>query len=300
MPISVDVIIPQYKNVILLERTLCSLYEAILPEELETIWVVENGGKFGAEQCIAKFDSNISLKYIYLEEGNLSAARNAAVKASNADFLIFFDNDMRFPADVLQSYVNAFKRSGLSFFYGGPLEPDYEKQPEDWLYTFLPASARGFSLGESDMIIDTPRFLGGNHALPRSLWELAGGYDSGSVGGHNSGPVGEETRLMEYLLSKGKKGHYVSRAMVKHFVPESNCDEKWILKRAFRHGISYKLNLKETPQRKIFGVPPFIFKELVISATSPKLLSLNKKERFGARRKLHESLGRLIGFLDNS
>lgn len=58
-----DIVIPHYKHTALLEKTLRSIVEAIKPNSLREIHVIENGIKSGAENVCAKFRNELPIHY---------------------------------------------------------------------------------------------------------------------------------------------------------------------------------------------------------------------------------------------
>jgi cellulose synthase/poly-beta-1,6-N-acetylglucosamine synthase-like glycosyltransferase len=284
--LSVDIIIPQYKNIDLLKRLLESMSNIIFPCDITNVWIIENGGKFGAEYVVGVYKDKIPVKYVYMAEGNLSLARNKGIELSSADVLVFFDNDMTFYSHSLVAYVTNFKKYGDSYFYGGALEPDYQKEPEKWLVPFLPNSAKGFSLGRDVVEHEKPDFLGGNHAVFRKHLVEIGGYDCGCAIGDNAGFMGEETRLQQKLLDKKIKGLYLPDACVKHYVPEQNCSEEWILQRATRNGLTLGENYPKNNYQKLFGVPIYHLRIIANHLIHIVLHIGNKKQQFNYRFQL--------------
>jgi glycosyltransferase involved in cell wall biosynthesis len=293
--ITADIIIPQYRDIKMLNRCLESLANIDMPDEIQHIWVVENGGIYGAREVQDKYQDRLPLKYIYQKEGSLSNARNAAAKQSTSDILIFFDNDLKFYPETLTSYVAAFKENPEASFFGGPLEPDYEKAPDKKLERYLPKSAIGYSLGGVNFEIFTPDFLGGNHAVYKDTLLEFGGYDPYGAIGENKGAVGEETRLMEKLLAANLKGVYVAGAKVLHYVPEQNCTAKWILKRSYRHGYTDAQGEDTAIGKKLMGVPLYYFRHLFSHLI--KMPTFNKASRFKALYSSYYQFGKVIGKL---
>lgn len=291
-----DIAIPQYKNKKMLERCLSSLSQISIPSNIDKIWVVENGGKHGAEEVIAKFQGKLAIEYLYIEEGNLSKARNAALKNTKSKLILFFDNDITFDNDTLSSYqeaISTYLDSNVAFF-GGPLTPCYEKAPKSFLVPYLPWSVKGFRLADSHHLVSSPIFLGGNHGGVVELLRSVGGYDIGSAEGRNSGLVGEETRLMEKLLTKGYVGLYCAGGNAHHYIPSENCTIAWTLKRTFRHGLTDSLNSNEQPNKKLFGIPIYIYKMIVYKSVG--VFFPGKRPRFYYPNKIAYLLGNAIGF----
>lgn len=301
---TIDIVIPTYLKVEMMERCIKSLTTITIPHNITNIWVVENGGKYGVEDLVARYQNQLPLQYLYLEQGNLSLARNCGLEHSSADALIFFDNDMRFTQSTIDSYASAIEQHGDSYFYGGALDPDYQKAPEEWLNDFLPASAKGFSLGTQIKEVEQPDFLGGNHAIFRQHLIAYNGYDTNCANGQNQGLVGEETRLQEKLLAAGIKGLYLPDAKVLHYVPVENCSVDWILQRAYRQGLT--LAYQEKPRitkNKLFGIPYYhlvkFFKLLIKRCINP-FSGKAKTLKFADNFKFHVQKGVIAGYLESN
>ena len=297
--ITVDIIIPTYKRIHLLKKELESLSSIVIPPEVTNIHVIENGGVYGARELIDNYADRLPLTYHYLEKGNLSLARNVGVEASNADFLIFFDDDMTFCKTTITAYVDAFKSYGNQCFFGGRLAPDYETRPEAWLDEFLPESAKGFSLGRVLKKCEGTPFLGGNHAVPRDALQQIGGYDLKSADGNNVGAVGEEKRMQAKLLERGFTPIYVPDALVLHYVPALNCNKEWLKQRSFRYGYTQGgIDAERCQFKHIAHIPLFCIKSLVIQMIYRCLLvlSFDKKAKFKNEIKIKQILGYISGY----
>jgi len=295
---SVDIVIPHYQQTHLIERTLKGLSAIEIPDCLENIWVVENGGKHGAEAVVNLFKNKLSVKYEYNEQGNSSLARNRGIELSKADIIIFFDNDMKYTSTCLTSYIEAFEKHGLQYFYGGSLEADYEVEPKKWLTKYLPASAKGFSLGEQSKEVSDSVFLGGNFAVPRKLLHLVKLFDDIGTTGDNSGYMGEETRLQDNLISKGHKAIYVPEAKVLHWVPSDRCSVDWVLKRAFRRGLT-KAHQEIKSSTFPHTIPRYHIKEymsLSIKRFFNLILMRNEERKFEINYKIQVKNGIFKGY----
>lgn len=250
-----SVAIPTYCNDALLDRILRSLCQQNFPENLVDIMVISNGPRTDARAVVARFSHRLSCTYHAIDQVGLSAARNFALKATQANFVVFFDNDMLIRSGCLEAYGEAIQCGSLRCFYGGPVLADYEFPPRAWLLEYLPWSAKNYSLGDSNKLISEAAFLGGNHAVPREATLNLGGYDEGGMVAMG-GAIGEETRLQKKLIAAGLIGVYLSRAQVYHFVPESKCSAKWALHRNFRSGLTKGLyGGEQKTKNNVLGVP---------------------------------------------
>jgi glycosyltransferase involved in cell wall biosynthesis len=295
----IAIIIPTYDRVSLLSRLLESIAEAEWPDSLIGVWVVENAKRTGTDEVVKRFKAKITVNYLYEEQAGPSFARNKGVQEVEADFYIFFDDDIRIAKQTLVAYENAFVRHQSTAFFGGPLLIDYEVEPEQWLLSYLPWSAQGMDLGKEELVVDKACFLGANHAIPKIILERCGGFDQFCPVGQ-AGPMGEETRLQQRILDASFNAVYVPDAMVWHYVPEVRCSEQWVFERQFRHGLTEASLLPASSVgKKIFHMPLWILSEYsnAFLAYFFSLLSFAlKEEKFTRKFRLMKLKGMLDFF----
>ena len=282
---NLSIVIPTFQRPDLLRRILSSIETAERPACLAEIVVVENGGRAGADDVCTEFSARLPIAYIYEAAPGLSNARNIGAGHCSGDMLLFFDDDIRVCPETLTAYATAFQRHGKSAFYGGPLIPDYETQPEEWLTEFLPPSSRGFSLGEDERVIPEPCLLGGNFAVPREPFEQLEGFDPVSATGAEGGGTGEEKRLQAQLIEKGLSGLFIPGALVGHFVPPDRCSPPFIRRRRWRRGYGFgQLYAREgRPHKTFLGVPYWWWSHVlghVSRYTASTLMLRSHAERF--------------------
>ena len=304
MPYSIGIVIPTFGKDTILERTLNSLASAKLPDSVSGIWVIENGMRYNAKSICEKLAPRLKTYYIHEKTAGLATARNRGIKEADVDAIIFFDDDMKFSRNTIIAYDLALQKNGLDFFYGGPLAPDYEHTPEKWIIKHLPPSAQGFTLGNTEIFIKKPRFLGGNHAIPKKLLLKYGGYSGESATGTKGGGVGEETRLQESMIKDGHMGIYVTDAMVFHYVPTDRCNEKWLIHRRYRHGYTEGIDNFETftkDTKLILGIPRWLLAKWVFTQIrayySTLITDLNTEDRFLIKSQAAELRGVIHGIL---
>jgi GT2 family glycosyltransferase len=219
----------------LLARTLTSLAQCRLPAGFAGTLVVENGVRGRAEQIVREADSALRARYAFEPAGNKSRALNAAVSQIEDGLIIFLDDDVRLAPEVLESYASAAHLTGPGCFFGGPVEPDYEAAPPDWLTAFLPPSARQWCPDDSQLATK-PFFLGFNWAAFATDLRLAGGFDE-RLGPGTAVGIGDESDLQRRLVRAGVTAMCVPEALVHHWVPRVRCSPEWALQRAFRSGV---------------------------------------------------------------
>lgn len=219
----------------LLDRTLQSIEEAGLPNEIGQIIIAENGPKGRAEETVNRHSDLLPLIYQHTTRPNKSYALNTAVAAAKNHFLIFFDDDIRGSKSCIETYVKAAKSEKKRHFYGGKCSIDNDIAPPEWLVGYLPLSAKGWSQSDLTTEFNTPLALGFNWgAWANDILEI-GGFNE-ELGPGTPMEMGEETEVQIKLLKKGISGLFLPEAEVWHNVPIEKCNPEWVIKRAYRLG----------------------------------------------------------------
>ena len=232
------IVIVSHDRCHLLERTLASLAEGDVPAEVAATLVVENGRQFGAERVVARADPRLHARYLFEPASSKSRALNRALEQLGDEFIIYLDDDVRVDPHTLRRYVDAAVANPHGFYFGGRTGVDYEQEPPPWLRPHLPASATGFSLGQSPLQVDRPCFLGFNWAAFAADIRRVGGFPEHIGPGTSRGQtIGEESEVQRCLLASGMAGLYLPEAMVWHHVPKDRCTPTWVKKRCHTSGL---------------------------------------------------------------
>lgn len=89
----ISVIIPTHNRAALLEEALISLAAQTLPREQYEVIVVDDGSTDATRDVCGRFSSQMTLKYFFIENSGISAAKNLGIYASQYPLLLFFDDD---------------------------------------------------------------------------------------------------------------------------------------------------------------------------------------------------------------
>ncbi len=293
---SLAVIIPTHGRSKLLARTLESLARCELPEGYSRTIVVENGGRQGAEQTVRQAATRLAVDYLYHPVANKSAALNAVLEHAGEDLLVLTDDDVRFAPQFLVVYALAAGSETSGSFFGGPMGVDYEKEPPDWLKSYLPLSARGWEWEGPDRAVTQPLFLGCNFAAFAHDLRRCGGFDPFLGPGGPSRARGQDTAVQVNLLALGVKGRYLPEAHVWHYVPEERCTPRWLLRRKYRHAVRAGLDFRDHSPR-LWGVPRWMWRTALqkgVSAVWGSMV-LPREEAFARWHDYYKWLGLIRG-----
>lgn len=102
--LSISVIIPTYNRKAWLRQTLDSLAQQAMPAERFEVIVVDDGSEDGTAE-IASETFPFSLRYIRQVNQGDAAARNTGAEQSQADILVFLDDDILVSAEYLACLI---------------------------------------------------------------------------------------------------------------------------------------------------------------------------------------------------
>jgi GT2 family glycosyltransferase len=262
------ILIPTYNRTSMVDRLLTSLGNCHFPPDV-TVYVVENGSRTDTETLCERHSATIPVSYLYSPIGNKSAALNMAIMQLEAEFLIFFDDDIKVAECIVTDYIGAARRYGPGHFFGGPLVADAEIPCPAHLLPYLPPSAKGRSLADREVEIrpsEFDYFFGANWAAFHSDVVGAGLFatDRGPSAQKYSA-TGNEVDLQRRLIERAAHAIYLPSVVVYHFVPRECYTLKWIRRRTFRGGLqTWKVSGAETPQgRHLGGMPLWMLRTWV-------------------------------------
>ena len=231
----------------LVKRTIDSLTNCDYPNELQAIFVVENGSDAGIRELCADYPEEDRVNYFHTPEPGKGRALNAMVDQLSEGLLILLDDDIKVQKDFITGYTDAAKSSGHGHFFGGPLTADYETEPEQWIREYLPRSAKGWECTNPQKLgKGSDFFLGGNYAVFVRDFKALNGIrtDLGPGASQSSSianPTAQEVEIQKRLIKNGIKPVYVEKARIWHYVPQERCSEDWVLHRSFRNGLGREI-----------------------------------------------------------
>jgi GT2 family glycosyltransferase len=281
----------------LLARTLTSLAQCRLPAGYAGTFVVENGQRGRTEQVVRDAAPSLAARYLFQPAANKSRALNTALDRICDGLVVFLDDDVRVGPDLLELYGAAARRAGPGHFFGGPVSPDYEETPPEWLTAFLPPSARRWHPDEA-ALATKPFFLGFNWAASADDLRRVGGFDERLGPGSDIG-IGDESDVQRRLAAAGVTAACVPQALVHHWVPRARCSPEWALERAYRSGVRSGWLKGDVAGPTIAGYPLHLLKRVARSwlrrhAPQP---GLGPGERFAVHVRYQRQRGVLRGVM---
>lgn len=220
-----------------LRETLASIAGTNVPSDLDVeLVVIDNGSTDATPQVVQEHRANprLPVRRVFEPVAGLSNARNAGLRHTTSDVILFTDDDVRAPADWIAGMCRPILSGEADAVAGGVRFPaEYEaalsKEPF--------RSRRGWLASTESLDPRNPRALvGANMAFSRRAADAVGGFDptlgAGALG------FGEETLFAERLVAAGFHIQAVLDVSVTHYFDLSRLTGPVLLKMADRMGRS--------------------------------------------------------------
>ena len=247
-------------------RTLKSLQSQDLPENFAwEIVVVDNNSTDDTPEKVREFAENSELvvRYVKEKKQGLSHARNKGVAEARGRYLHFTEDDEIADKDLIREIYGTFETYNCDCV-GGRIYLRCEDKMPRWLTKDLWGFLGYLNYGENPFQMDEQRYpFGGNMTFSREVFKRIGLFNvnMGRKGKELFG--GEEIDFFRRLLSAGSKGVYQPKALVYHIIDKSRLRKKYFRTLHYKEGMQQALLGDEIYQRSLFGVPFFIFPQLL-------------------------------------
>lgn len=235
-----------YNRARLLQQALESLSRCKVPRGEWDLLVIDNNSTDSTANVVDEFRTQLPIQRIFEKTQGLSAARNRALMECRSDVLLFTDDDLRFDADWLCRYEEAFAAHPQAGWFGGRVRPFWEHGPPAWLVDDKLSLIAGLlvhydlgDVGRAYQLAD-PFPFGASFALRRRVYEQFGSFRldlgvNGSVPGR-----GEEAEYFERLRSAGVSGWYVGESSAWHWQDQLRFRIGYLYRYGIQKGIAAK------------------------------------------------------------
>ena len=258
---SVSICICTFNRSAKLGRLLTFLRDRLIfPESVDVdVICVDNNSKDDTLHVASSFLHTLPLTVVQEVSQGLSHARNRAMSSSNADWLIFIDDDVIPGENWLRAYITAMRDPNVDFI-GGRILLNWISPKPNWLINedleLLSGVLGKFDLGTgtqsfradvaSGAIGELPR--GANFAVSRKLLLRTGRFNArlGVVG--NKPGRAEETEYLGRAQKLGFQGVYCADALCFHDALAERLNRQYML----LHG-----EQKGRAEHEIGSAPPF-------------------------------------------
>jgi glucosyl-dolichyl phosphate glucuronosyltransferase len=259
-----DLLIPTLRRPALLRATIASVERAARPRAMRVSVTVINNDTTPLVLEPEFFAGPYPLRVLEEPRPGKSAALNAGIAASTADYIGLIDDDEEIAADWFLVVERALSSGQFDFIGGrsllGPLT-----QTANWLPPGYPAVLGTADSGPHPLPYgpDFPGIMmGGNAVISRVLLRAAGPYstDLGPRANRRLFSCEDEDMYWRFL-DAGARGQYLPDLIVYHHVHPERLRKRYYRAWCFWNGASKSLLSRWRPQRvpHLAGVPRYVY-----------------------------------------
>lgn len=231
--LSIDVIIRTYNRSSMIGDAAASVMAADRDGVDLRVLIVDNNSADDTPRVLAQIAQQYGERVVVLTEKQPGGqmALNAAIAASRAPVLAFFDDDERVRADWLQTIRHEMSDPTTDFI-AGPYKPIWHDPQPEWLPKGFGGvlgiidngpQRRKFGTGFGGMLTQ------GNCAVRRSIFTESGPYPAELQ-------TAEDRWLFEWLMAHGKTGYYCPDLEIGHVMQEDRLKRDYFRQWARREG----------------------------------------------------------------
>ena len=231
-----SVIICTYNRPESLPETLQSLHRQSLPPCQFEVIVVDNNSEPPTRRVVDEWSKNspFTLRYVRETSVGLPYAKNAGIRASEADIVVFLDDDEIAHPQWAAGHLSAFDGGSNVSAVTGRNWLIWDVTPPEWLLSSKLMGDLGFcDWGNTTHVTPPAEYMtGGNASYRREVFDQIGMFDP-------EYPTSEDTEIEGRLREAGHTIMYAHNALMFHHVPADRVAEKFFYGRAFRRGRHY-------------------------------------------------------------
>jgi len=194
-----------YNRIEYLKKCLKSILDQTQGSEIIEINIIDNNSTDTTKDYVIELQKKFpEVNYFVEKRQGISFARNLSFEVCKGMFLAFVDDDAVINKNWLEALLNELKNQNEDIIYGGPIYPNFESVPEDWIDKDYFIRKFKDTDGFLGTIKSKEGFSGGNMCIAKNLFLKSEKFNTeiGMTGG-NLG-LGEEPDFFYKLIMKNK------------------------------------------------------------------------------------------------
>ena len=194
-----------YNRIEYLKKCLKSILDQTQGSEIIEINIIDNNSTDTTKDYVTELQKQFpEVNYFVEKRQGISYARNLSFEVCKGMFLAFVDDDAVINKNWLEALLNELKNQNEDIIYGGPIYPNFESIPEDWIDKDYFIRKFKDTDGFLGTIKSKEGFSGGNMCIAKNLFLKSEKFNTeiGMTGG-NLG-LGEEPDFFYKLIMKNK------------------------------------------------------------------------------------------------
>jgi glycosyltransferase involved in cell wall biosynthesis len=264
-PLHLTVAICTWNRADLLRTTLGQLRQLDIPPGVSwELLVVNNNCSDHTDSVLDEFRHTLPLRRVFESKPGLSNARNSAIGAASGSFILWTDDDVLVAPRWLAAYVESIREHPDVDLLGGPIEPLFDGIPPQWL-------ARGFHVVEGAYAARDPGHVekemsvedlpfGANMVVRRDI-QTRHLYDPDLGRGPGNMLGCEEIKVLIGIMRNGGRGWWVPDARVRHFIPASRQNLRYLWRYWRGNGLSAARMSPGRGRFRVMGSPGWVWRD---------------------------------------
>jgi glucosyl-dolichyl phosphate glucuronosyltransferase len=263
-----DLLMPTFQRPALLRAALESVARATRPRAMAVSVTVINNDTEPLVLEPAFFAGPYPLRVLHERRRGKSAALNAGIAVSTADYIGLIDDDEQLAADWFVVVERALEMGRFDFIGGRATLQPLAEIPA-WLPPGYPAVLGSADSGP-DPVPYGPDFdgllMGGNAVISRAMLREVGPYST-SLGPRADRRLCscEDEDMYLRLLDAGARGQYLPDLVVQHYVHPDRLSKRYFRSWCFWNGASKGMLGRRRPLRvrQLAGVPRYVYGDVL-------------------------------------
>ena len=241
---SLSVVICTFNRAKLLDRLLQSLAKQESAPAFEVV-VVDNQSTDNTHTVLAEWKTNRVFRFVAASEpvqGHYARARNVGFATATGEIVAFIDDDVHVPPQWAAKLLHTFQTVDGIDGLGGPVIPEWEISPPDWITPELYVCIGVGNYGNEARFLKKREYpIGANMAFRSEMLRAVGGFDPrfGRIG--KESVYNDEVELVDRIRQKGGKIYYDPQLDVYHLVSAARMNKTYFLNRRSIDGHSIAL-----------------------------------------------------------
>ena len=237
-----------YNRIEYLKKCLKSILDQTQGSEIIEINIIDNNSTDTTKDYITELQKKFpEVNYFVEKRQGISYARNLSFEVCKGMFLAFVDDDAVINKNWLEALLNELKNQNENIIYGGPIYPNFESIPEDWIDKDYFIRKFKDTDGFLGTIKSKEGFSGGNMCIAKNLFLKSEKFNTEiGMNGGNLG-LGEEPDFFYKLIMKNKdvKLYNISEMSITHSEASYKLEKEYIRDRII-------LNANQFTKRTLF------------------------------------------------
>jgi glucosyl-dolichyl phosphate glucuronosyltransferase len=216
----------------LLDLTLRHMRQLRIPRDVEwELLVVNNNCSDHTDEVIAHHLNELPIRRILERKKGKANAANSAIGVARGELILWTDDDVLVDSEWIAEYVQASKTWRDVHFFGGTVDPLFAIEPPRWISENLRHIRSVYAilqLGFDTRLLRVGQIpFGANMAIRTEV--LRQFQFNPQLGPNQENQVrGEESDLLNRMMSEGYRGLWVGSAKVRHFIPAERLSSRFL------------------------------------------------------------------------